>query len=354
MHATPTTDEWVALYLSAEKADRIRAGRMVTYMSKGQVQDVKTELDRQGIEIKGKLLERLQITGGDPVSSNGNGKAETKKIFWGDDEWDFVVSRVSSLSLKEPTASMKSLAERIMKMMPEDQRRSAHAGLISELHKRLAAYNRSHWLHVEQELTTAKSELARRAEAMTREQVIASLTEEEIGQFRQRIIDNMTADDLCSQFPEHVILDCLSQETIIAHAFVRTISSMNRHSTLMEENLTMLARLLAELPQEKMRRQVQEAKNAPARLPQVAFVGFKTDQIAIIADALKGRIRIDVVDKNRSRFDSQAEVIIIWTKFISHSFEKSVVQNMKPGARLIRFSGGLENAAKEISRALKS
>jgi hypothetical protein len=209
-------------------------------------------------------------------------------------------------------------------------------------------------LTVEQELDTARSELSRRKEAMTREQVIASLTEEEIGQFRQRIIDDMTADDLCSQFPEHVILDCLSQEAIIAHAFVRTISSMNRHSTLMEENLTMLARLLAELPQEKMRRQVQEAKSAPARLPQVAFVGFKTEQIAIVADALKGRIRIDVVDKNRNRFDSQAEIIIIWTKFISHSFEKSVVQNMKPGARLIRFSGGLENAAKEISRALKS
>ena len=115
----------------------------------------------------------------------------------------------------------------------------------------------------------------------------------------------------------------------------------------------MLSRLLAELPQEKLRRQVQEAKDAPARLPQVAFVGFKTDQIAVVVDKLHGKIRVDVVNQNRARFDSQADIIIMWRKFVTHSIRESIIANMKRGARLIEFNGGLENAAKEIERALR-
>jgi len=244
-----------------------------------------------------------------------------------------------------------NLATRIMQQMPEEQRRPAHAGLVSELGKRLVEYNHAHWLDVEQELKTAKEELHRRKEALSREEVIASLTEEEIEQFSNKIIDALSPFDLVSRFSEQTILDCITTEAIMASALIRVCSQAGQHTRLLEENLTMTTRLLAELPQEKIRRQLQE-KPAPVRLPQVAFVGFKADQIGIIADSLRGRIRIDIIDKNRNTFDSQADIIILWTKFISHSFDSQVARNMKKGARLIRFNGGLENAAREIERAI--
>jgi hypothetical protein len=345
---TLTTSEWINLYQSTSNSDRIKAGKVVVGMSPEQIADIKKELEHRKIPIKGKLAAMIKFPEQAKATSNN-----TSKVFWGEDEWDFLVSKVSALALKEPTTGLACLAGRIMEQMPVHQRRPTHAGLVSDLNKRLIEYNREHWLEVEQELRTAKDELTRRKEALSREEVIASLTDEEIGQFTQRIIDNLSPDDLCSQFSEQTVLDCISQEAVVAHAIAKSFARFGEHTRILEENLTMLSRLLSELPQEKIRRQLQEKAAAPARLPQVAFVGFKAEQIAIVADSLRGRIRIDVIDKNRSRFDSSAEIIIIWTKFISHSFEAQVIQNMKKGARLIRFSGGLEAASREIDRAIR-
>ena len=362
MLATLNTEQWVALYESAAKADRIRAGKQISRMSQDEILDLKKVLDHRHIGIRGALAMALQnqskpnlpVPGSNGSNiNNGNGSTtNVKKVFWGEDEWNFVVSRVSALCLKEPTTGITNLAARIMQMMPEEQRRPTHAGLVTELNKRLIEYNRAHWLDVEHELVTAKAELDRRKAMPSRSEVLASLTDEEIQTFAQRILDDLSPDDLCSRFSEQTILDCISPEAVISHAFTKTIASVGQHTRLLEENLTMLSRLLAELPQEKIRRQLQEKTAAPARLPQVAFVGFKAEQIAIVADSLRGRIRIDVIDKNRNRFESQADIIIMWKKFISHSFETQIIQNMKKGARLLRFGGGLESAAREIERAL--
>jgi len=360
----PSTDEWISLYLSATKADRIRAGKSISKMAPEQIEDLKRTLDARKIEIRGRLAIALQ-SGTVPVNHEGNGHTgnqnghssnghanPTKKVFWGEDEWEFLVSRVSALCMKEPTTGLTNLAARIMKMMPEEQRRPTHAGLITELNKRLIDYNRIKWLDVEHELQSAKAELDRRKAAPSRQEIIDSLTDEEIQHLTTKVIDNLSPYDLCSRFSEQTILDCISPDAVIAQAFLRVISHTTQHSKLLEENLTMLSRLLAELPTEKLRRQQQEKAAAPVKLPQVAFVGFKAEQIAIVVDSLRGRIRVDVIDKNRSRFDSSADIIIMWKKFISHSFQSQITANMKKGARLIRFDGGLENAAKEIERAI--
>lgn len=340
--------ELVTLYKSNYKPDRIKAGKMVGRMTHEQILDLKKSLDEQHVKISGRLAEALK----NPEETakrlkNGN----QRKIFWGEDEWEFVTPRVSAICLKEPTTSLTNIITRIMEQMPKDKRRPVHAGLVSELSKRLSEYNQTKWLDIDRELQSAKHELTKRKEALSREDVILSLTEEEISGLTNKIIDNISPVDICSRFSEQTILDCISPEAVIAHAFIKICSQVGQHAQLLEENLMMQVRLLAELPHEKMRKQLQE-KAAPARLPQVAFVGFKNDQIAIIADALRGRIRIDVIDKNRTTFDSQADIIILWTKFISHSFQTQVTQNMKKGARLIRFNGGLESAAREIERAL--
>ena len=355
-----STSEMVALYKSPHKADKIRAGKQIGRMSQEAILELKESMEHHHVPIAGKLAQALANPAGEhetnarTTSPNGNGRGDVRRVLWGEDEWEFLVPKVSALTLKEPTTGLTSLAARVMQMMPEEQRRSPHAGVISELNKRLIEYNRVHWLDVGHELEVAKQEVQRRKEAQSREEIIASLTPEEIAGLTNQVVDNLTPVDLVSRFSEATILDCLSPEAIISSALVNVCNHAGRHTMLLEENLTMLSRLLAELPQEKMRRQLQE-KETPAVKPQVAFVGFKADQIAIVADnhQLRGRIRIDVIDKNRSKFDSQADVVILWTKFISHATQEQVVKNIKKGARLIRFNGGLESAAREIERAIR-
>jgi hypothetical protein len=338
-----TTEQWIALYVSDNQSDKIKSGRLVSELTHDQIVEIKKILDHKKIPIKGKLLLMLKNPN-EPKTSNQH------KVFWGEDEWEWLVPKVASLHLKEPTTGITNIATRLMSQMPAEKRRSVHAGLVSELSKRLVEYNRK-WLNLDHELVVANEEIKRRKEAVSREEVIASLTDEEIQGFTDRIIDNLSPIDLCSRFSEQVILDCISTEAVVAQAVIKSFSNFSQHSRVLEENLTMLSRLLAEMPQEKIRKQLEE-KSAPARLPQVAFVGFKAEQIAIVADSLHGRIRLDIIDKNRSRFDSQADIILMWKKFISHSFEAQIVANMKKGARLIRFGGGLESAAREVERAI--
>ena len=66
----------------------------------------------------------------------------------------------------------------------------------------------------------------------------------------------------------------------------------------------MMGRLLAEMPAEKTAQQQRAIASAGVKLPHVALVGFKGDQGAVIADALKGRAKIEIIDKNRKRFES--------------------------------------------------
>ena len=126
----------------------------------------------------------------------------------------------------------------------------------------------------------------------------------------------------------------------------------------MNGNLQMLGRLLSQLPAEKIIQQQKAIGGQTTRLPHVTLVGFKADQGAFVADALKGRARIEIIDKNRKRFESGAEIIVMWARFVDHGIQASIKANMKPTARLIvhnahdEHAGGLKAAINEIKRAL--
>lgn len=346
-------------YQSGTKGDRIRVGRQAPFLSPGELKELFEAFKQAGIELTGNnALLRAYQAAFSPLEEHEKGLVsplikgiKTKKVFWGEEDWDFLVSRVAKLSLREPTTGLSNLAERIMQQIPEHNRKSVHAGVVSELAKRLTVYNES-FLELDAKVQSMQAELDRRKAAPSKEEFFATLSQEEIKErFTAVILENLTSEEVVSRIPHETLLDCIPLSTLIANSFAKVLGNFTQVIQHQEETLLVLARVLAEMPSEKMRKQTQLSQ-VQVKIPQVALVGFLPDQGAFVAEKMHGRARIAIVDKNRKTFESSADVICVWTRFISHAFQESVKKNMKLGAKLILHHGGLETIVREIERAL--
>ena len=174
-----------------------------------------------------------------------------------------------------------------------------------------------------------------------------------IERFGRRLLSILPPDEVVSSFGPDTILACLPTPSIVAFAMAQLFSEYATQSKLMEQNLAVLGRVLAEMPTEKIRRQTQ-APGTPAQLPKVLLVGFKPEQGGIIADRFHGRVKVETLDKNRKNFaGTSADIIIVLVKFVPQTMVDQIRKAAKsPCCRVILHIGGLETVAQEIERIL--
>ena len=180
-----------------------------------------------------------------------------------------------------------------------------------------------------------------------------SLADDElIERFAKRLLSILPPDEVVSSFGSDTILACLPTPSIVAFAMGQLFSEYATHSKLMEQNLAVLGRVLAEMPAEKIRRQTQ-SPGTPAQLPKVLLVGFKPEQGGIIADRFHGRVKVETQDKNRKNFaGTAADIIIVLVKFVPQTMIDQIRKAAKSPCRVILHTGGLETVAQEIERTL--
>ena len=199
-----------------------------------------------------------------------------------------------------PTQRLSALAEQAQERLAPHSRRTLHAYDMREFAKRLTAYNQQQadkQAQLELDLEAARIELETRRAAPTRDEILSSLSDDElIERFAKRLLSILPPDEVVSSFGPDTILACLPTPSIIAVAMGQLFSEYATHSKLMEQNLAVLGRVLAEMPTEKIHRQTQSA-GTPAQLPKVLLVGFKPEQGGIIADRFHGRVKVETQDK---------------------------------------------------------
>ncbi len=283
-------------------------------------------------------------------------KRRTVQAKWGDAEWNFLVQRVAALQLERPDARLSALAAEAQERLAPHSRRQLYGYDMREFARRLKAYNKQQadkQAQLELDLEAARLELETRRAAQTRDEVLSSLADDElIGRFAKRLLSILPPDEVVSSFGADTILACLPTPSIIAFAMGRLFSEYATHSKLMEQNLAVLGRVLAEMPTEKIRRQTLRA-GTPAQLPKVLLVGFKPEQGGIIADRFHGRVKVETQDKNRKNFaGTAANVIIILVKFVPQTMIDQIRKAAKSPCRVILHTGGLETVAQEIERVL--
>lgn len=350
-------------FVHGTKGDKIRVGRAAVGLTIIARQQLKKAIEDAGGQPSKGMIDLANGNGWpsliEPSPSPEPSAEPTRRVIWGEDDWDFVVSRVAKLLLKEPTAGISSLARRIMKMMPENNRRPVHAGVVSELARRLTEYN-AHWANLEDEVEKLKNELLVRKAAPSREEILQGLTREEIRErFTNEVLADLTPDEIVSRFSVETILSCIPTASLTAFSLTRVFENFTQQSRQLDENEVMLGRILAEMPAEKVHRQ-QVAATQPQliKVPRVALVGFKSDQGAFVVDQLRGKAKVEIIDKNRSHFESSADIVLMWARFVSHAMQDQIKKNIKVGARLIIHNqyddrpAGLKAAVVELERAL--
>ncbi len=278
-------------------------------------------------------------------------KRRTVQAKWGDAEWAFLIERVTDLQREHPEERLSALAEQAQQRLVPHSRHKLHAYDIHEIARRLAACNKEEpdrKAQVELELEAARLELESRRAAPTRDQILSSLADEElIERFAKRLLSILPPDDVVGYFSPEAILACLPASSIVAFAMGQLFSEYATQSKLMEQNLAILGRVLAEMPAEKIRRQAQ-APGTPAQLPKVLLAGFKLEQGGIVADRFHGRVKVETLDKNRKKFPgTSADIIVVLVKFVPQ-----ICRAAKASRRVILHTGGLETIAQKIERIL--
>ncbi len=283
-------------------------------------------------------------------------RQRTVQAKWGDAEWAFLIQRVAVLQLEHPDARISALAEQAQERLAPHSRRTLYPYDIRELVKRLTAYNKQQadkQAQLELDLEAARLELDTRRAAPTRDEIFSSLADDElIERFAKRLLSILPPDEVVSTFGADTILACLPTSSIVAFAMGQLFSEYATHSQLMEQNLAVLGRVLAEMPAEKIRRQTQ-SPGTPAQLPKVLLVGFKPEQGGIIADRFHGRVKVETQDKNRKNFaGTAADIIIVLVKFVPQTMIDQIRKAAKSPCRVILHTGGLETVAQEIERIM--
>jgi GGDEF domain-containing protein len=299
------------------------------------------------------VIERVQKQIAPPQVVKRRRTAQAK---WGDAEWEFLIERVAALQLERPGDRLPTLARQAQERLAPHSRRKLNVYDMRELAKRLIAYNQAQadkQAQLELDLEEARLELETRRAAPTRDEILTSLADDElVERFAKRLLSILPPDDVVSSFGADTILACLPTPSLVAFSMGQLFSEYATHSKLMEQNLAVLGRVLADMPTEKIRRQTQ-APGTPAQLPKVLLVGFKPEQGGIIADRFHGRVKVETQDKNRKNFSGTlADIIVVLVKFVPQTMVEQIRKAAKPPCRVILHTGGLETVAQEIERIL--
>jgi hypothetical protein len=337
---------------------RSRLGRLVREGMNGE-STVKKRRNGEGPSTDPALNDLIERVQDEDAPRTGRRK-RTVQAKWGEEEWGVFTRRLAALQLEHPDERISALTEQAQERLPPHSRRTLHTYDFKDVYKRLTTYNKQQadvYAQMELDLEAAKLELEKRRAEPTREEILSSLPEEELlERFTKKFLSVLPPAEVVSAFGNDTILACLPTPSIVAFAMGQFFSEYATHSKLMEQNFTVLGRVLAEMPTEKAHRQVQQSSGTsatPAHLPKLLLVGFKPEQGGIVADRFHGRIRVETQDKNRKNFaGTSADFIIVLVKFVPQTMIDQIRRAAKSSCRVILHTGGLETVSQEIERLL--
>ena len=298
------------------------------------------------------LIERVQKENAPRTAK----RRRTVQAKWGDAEWAFFVERVADLQREHPEERLSSLAEQAQQRLAPHSRRKLYAYDIREIARRLAAYNKEQAdrkAQVGLDLEAARLELESRRAAPSRDQILSSLADEElIERFAKRLLSILPPDEVVGNFSPEAILACLPASSIVAFAMGQLFSEYATHSKLMEQNLAVLGRVLAEMPAEKVRRQAQ-APATPANCRRCCWWASSRSRAGSSPIVSMDGSRSRPWTRNRKNFPgTSADIIVVLVKFVPQTMVDQIRRAAKSSCRVILHTGGLETVAQEIERIL--
>ena len=293
---------------------------------------------------------------------------EQQSVVWTDEEWERLTLLVWHARKNDPSENLVGLVNKVMSEFPNDRRQTIHSSNeVYPLIEKLKDHDQK-ILNTVQDLEDAKIHIElleeERKNVPSRDQILSSLTNEEVSHnFRQRVLDQCSPEDIVKQFPVDVLFSNIQFSEIVSYVMKESIEMV---SASQNQILDAVKELTSTIKQIQFQQNIQAKPSAPllpsmpmprpiTRLPKVTIVGLKSDQYQEIERRLSSRANFNFVDKNRHAniVPSGHDIVVLATAFISHADQACVKKSVEgTSTKLIYHHGGVNKLVRELDMQL--
>jgi len=293
---------------------------------------------------------------------------EQQRIVWSYEEWERLTLLVWHARKNDPSENLVGLVNKVMAEFPNDRKQTIHSlNEVEPLIEQLKAHDQK-ILNVFQDLEDANIHIElleeERKNVPSRDQVLNSLTNEEVTyNFRQRVLDQCSPEDIVKQFTVDVLFSNIQFSEIVSYVMKESIEMV---SASQNQILDAVKELTSTIKQMQFQQNIQAKPLAPllpsmpmlrpiSRLPKVTIVGLKSDQYQEIERRLSSRANFNFVDKNRHAniVPTGHDIVVLATAFISHADQACAKKSIEgTSTKLIYHHGGVNKLIRELDTQL--
>lgn len=314
---------------------------------------------------------------------------------WTEDEWEKIAETVYSMRRNRPIPALVKLVNRAMKQMPAERRRKLQGvNNLKPLIDRLLRIGVEEKTKAE-EYDRYRSQIQQMGKIPTREEIISTLTDEELNQvklrvstldfdnvniawkdkilanltdeeilarFSQTVLDNQTPAQLMEMVDPEVVLNCLPFPKVFGFVAEHCMESIGQFSSLFTAQpvFKQMRPPTAFKQPEVAPTRAPQAPTTPAipkvvrvEKPKVTIIGLKGDQENKVSQKL-GNYNLTFIEseaKSKSIPDGQ-DVIVLWANFTSHCHQSKAKAQAINGTKLITHFGGTDKMIKTIKKVI--
>jgi hypothetical protein len=259
-------------------------------------------------------------------------KPRRTAVRWNEKEWDDLADLVHSMRRNSPD-SITTLANRAQKQFPKERQRPGilTTAALQPLIERIQQKDRDLQVKAQKSDEYAtKLSFFKNAPA-TREELLTSLSDDEIrGSFLPRLLQVVTPIDVIGAFKTEVVLDSVATGDLAAVLVKRLVTDWERP-----------IQVSVQIPEQREQRPTPKPKiNGTAK--KVLIVGAKGDQprhlrekVGSVADL----IFIDTERLDRQSVPKSVDLVVLWSKFVSHQQREIILSVVEPRKVLEHFGG---------------
>lgn len=274
-------------------------------------------------------------------------KPKKAVIRWTEDEWDRLADGVCKTRKNSPD-SIASIANRLQRQFPRDRQRPGilTTAALQPLVERVQKRERE-----EQEKAAKCEQLAAKLTffegvASTRQELLTTLSDDEICQhFQPRLVQLMTPNDLTGIFSHDQLLGAMTTGDLAAVVARRIVEEVGQP-----------AQVLVQLAEQRFQPPPQQFKpQSNGRQKKIVVIGVKGDEGRHVRDKVGHLCDLTFIEVEKLREENvprNADLVVIWSKFVSHK-HRTMVYAVVNGRKVYEHFFGTKELIKKIENVCR-
>lgn len=298
--------------------------------------------------------------------SNGNGDSSRAVIRWTDTEWDKVIGVLRELRRTKPAPALTSLSDEAQEMagLPTHRRRRNLQPLAAVVERMLAFEKKAGGLTprrvMQDEIDLLKMELEERP---TKEQLIESLSDEELKPHMKRLLSNLSMNQVLAHFtPEEILRHIPVAKLLpaVAGIFTEGLTAFGATMASISEALAETKAPVIVAPSGGASAVAQ--KSDRQQLLRITVLGPNNEQGRVVKEHFEGRAKVNVINKQsgagkitKDMIPASSDLVVLWARFANHADRAAIKAKQKSASFFFREipDGGVESLIRHIEEALQ-